>query len=66
MLWFQLYSGYSGSLQFNSLFLLFIHVLFTAFPPVVNGIFDKDLMPETLLRFPEVYKMGIEDKVTWW
>ncbi|XP_052675449.1 phospholipid-transporting ATPase VB-like isoform X2 [Crassostrea angulata] len=62
MLWFQLYSGYSGSLQFNSLFLLFIHVLFTAFPPVVNGIFDKDLMPETLLRFPEVYKMGIEDK----
>ncbi|XP_061165426.1 phospholipid-transporting ATPase VD-like isoform X2 [Saccostrea echinata] len=62
MLWFQLYSGYSGSLQFNSLFLLFIHVLFTAFPPVINGVFDKDLMPSTLLRFPEVYKMGIEDK----
>ena len=39
------------------------HVLYTACPPIVNGVLDRDLSAETLLAFPQIYKMGPQDKV---
>ncbi|XP_053399263.1 phospholipid-transporting ATPase VA-like isoform X2 [Mercenaria mercenaria] len=62
LFWFNLYSGYSGSTHIDSLFLMGHHVFFTAFPPIVNGIMDKDLVPETLLAFPTLYKVGPEGR----
>lgn len=62
LFWFNLYSGYSGATQIDSLLLMGQHVLFTAWPPVVNGVIDKDLLPETLLAFPYLYKVGPEGK----
>jgi len=64
LFWFNLYSGYSGTTHIDSLFLMLHHVVFTAFPPIVNGIIDKDLSPETLLRYPELYKVGPEGQVS--
>ncbi|XP_052278161.1 phospholipid-transporting ATPase VA-like isoform X2 [Dreissena polymorpha] len=58
LFWFNLYSGYSGSTQIESLFLTGQHVLFTAFPPIVSGIIDKDLNAETLLLDPNLYQVG--------
>lgn len=63
LFWFNLYSGYSGATHIDSLFLMGQHVLFTSFPPIVNGIMDKDLLPETLLEYPTLYKVGPEGKV---
>jgi len=63
LFWFNLYSGYSGATQIDSLFLMGQHVLFTAFPPIVSGIIDKDLSAETLLGYPELYKIGPEGQV---
>ena len=63
LFWFNLYSGYSGSTHIDSLLLLFIHVLYCAFPPIVNGIMDKDLSPKTLMDNPEIYKIGPKGKV---
>lgn len=62
LFWFNLYSGYSGSTHIDSLLLLFVHVLYCAFPPIVNGIMDKDLSPKTLLENPEIYKIGPQGK----
>ena len=64
LFWFNLYSGYSGSTHIDSLLLLFIHVLYCAFPPIVNGIMDKDLSPKTLMENPEIYKIGPKGKVS--
>lgn len=61
MFWYQIYSAYSGSMQFDSLYTMLTHVVFCAFPPLVNGVLDKDLSSETLLKFPHIYKMGIHD-----
>lgn len=61
MFWYQIYSAYSGSMQFDSLYTMLTHVAFCAFPPLVNGVLDKDLSSETLLKFPHIYKMGIHD-----
>ncbi|XP_056012522.1 phospholipid-transporting ATPase VD-like isoform X2 [Ostrea edulis] len=61
MFWYQMYSAYSGSMQFDSLYTMLTHVVFCAFPPLVNGVLDKDLSSETLLKFPHIYRMGIYD-----
>lgn len=50
-------------MQFDSLYTMLTHVAFCAFPPLVNGVLDKDLSSETLLKFPHIYKMGIHDTV---
>ncbi|KAL4230408.1 putative phospholipid-transporting ATPase VB [Mactra antiquata] len=63
LFWFNLYSGYSGATHIDSLFLMGQHVLFTSFPPIVNGIIDKDLTPETLLGIPTLYKVGQEGRI---
>ncbi|KAK3100160.1 hypothetical protein FSP39_015575 [Pinctada imbricata] len=61
--WYQPFSHFSGSLQFDSIFTMLLHVLFTALPPIINGILDKDLSADTLLRQPHIYKTGQQDKL---
>ncbi|XP_059146032.1 phospholipid-transporting ATPase VB-like [Physella acuta] len=63
LFWFQLFSGFSGSLMIDSLYLTMQHVIFTAAPPLANGIFDKDLAAETLLSEPALYKPGQKGKM---
>ncbi|CAG5132573.1 unnamed protein product, partial [Candidula unifasciata] len=58
LFWFQIFSGFSGSLMIDSLYLTMQHVIFTAAPPLANGIFDKDLNAHTLLEFPGLYRPG--------
>ncbi|GAB1601815.1 probable phospholipid-transporting ATPase VB, partial [Argonauta hians] len=58
LVWFQIFSGYSGSMQLGGVFLMLEHVLFTSLPPILNGILDKDLPAEVLLDNPELYKQG--------
>lgn len=62
--WYQLYAGWSGAVQFDSIHLMFQHVLYTSLPPIINGILDRDLSAETLLQFPSIYRMGPEDQVS--
>lgn len=64
LFWFNLYSGYSGNTHIDSLFLMGQHVLFTAFPPIVNGMIDQDLTTDTLLSIPALYKIGQEGRVS--
>ncbi|KAK3611089.1 hypothetical protein CHS0354_000095 [Potamilus streckersoni] len=61
--WFGFYSGFSGSTNIDSLYLLLQHVAFHAFPPILNGIFDKDLSASTLMTNPELYKVGPANKI---
>ncbi|KAL3879263.1 hypothetical protein ACJMK2_031565 [Sinanodonta woodiana] len=60
--WFGFYSGFSGSTHIDSLYLLLQHVAFHAFPPILNGIFDKDLSETTLMTNPKLYKVGPANK----
>ncbi|XP_076446004.1 LOW QUALITY PROTEIN: phospholipid-transporting ATPase VA-like [Babylonia areolata] len=58
LFWFQLFSGFSGSTNIDSLYLTMQHVAFLGFPPLINGIFDKDASAENLLAYPVLYKPG--------
>lgn len=36
-------------------------VLFTGIPVIMFGIYDMDVLPETALRYPWVYRNGVDD-----
>ncbi|XP_067039741.1 phospholipid-transporting ATPase VD-like [Acropora muricata] len=58
LFWFQLFNGFSGSNAIDDLSLIFFNLLFTAVPPVVCGILDKDVPDPILTITPELYKSG--------
>jgi len=62
LFWFNLYSGYSGTTHIDSLFLMLHHVVFTAFPPIVNGIIDKDLSQKPYSGIQNCIKWGPKDR----
>lgn len=48
----------------DSLYLTMQHVIFTSVPPLMNGVFDKDLSADTLLADPTLYKPGQRGEVS--
>lgn len=66
LFWFQLYNGFSGSNLIDDLSLIFFNLIFTAAPPVVCGILDKDLPASVLKSNPHLYKSGQNDEVGGW
>jgi phospholipid-translocating ATPase len=55
---YQQYSGYTGTSLHEQWSLAMFNTLFTSLPVLVMGIFDKDLLPVTLLAVPELYTKG--------
>lgn len=63
LFWFQLFNGFSGSNAIDDLSLIFFNLLFTAAPPMVCGILDKDVPDPILTVTPELYKSGQNSEV---
>ncbi|EDR22935.1 hypothetical protein, conserved [Entamoeba dispar SAW760] len=53
---FLFFNGYSGTSLFENWTLSIYNVLFTFLPIIVFGIFDRDILPETLIMNPYLYK----------
>jgi phospholipid-translocating ATPase len=51
---FQRWNGYTGTSLFESTTLTVFNTVFTSFPVIIPGIFDKDLDAATLLAVPEL------------
>ncbi|XP_023931825.1 probable phospholipid-transporting ATPase VA, partial [Lingula anatina] len=58
LFWYQMFNGFSGSVLIDQYVLMLFNVAFTAPPPFVIGIFDRDLPAATLLAKPRLYKQG--------
>ncbi|XP_078368991.1 phospholipid-transporting ATPase VD-like [Oculina patagonica] len=58
LFWFQLYNGFSGSNAIDDMSLILFNLAFTAVPPVICGILDKDVPDPILSRKPALYKSG--------
>jgi phospholipid-transporting ATPase len=56
-LWFALSNGFSGQILFERWLISFYNVMFTAWPPLALGLFDRPSKASTMLRFPELYKI---------
>ncbi|XP_076808576.1 phospholipid-transporting ATPase VD-like isoform X3 [Clavelina lepadiformis] len=61
--WFQFFCGYSGGNMIEQFYLLLFNLIFTSVPPLINGVLDKDVSQETLLKKPYLYSQGIKDEL---
>ncbi|EPQ07565.1 Putative phospholipid-transporting ATPase IB [Myotis brandtii] len=69
-LWFAFVNGFSGQILFERWCIGLYNVIFTALPPFTLGIFERSCTQESMLRFPQLYKItqnaeGFNTKVFW-
>ncbi|KAG0287649.1 hypothetical protein BGZ96_008457 [Linnemannia gamsii] len=62
VLWFQIYCGFSANLFYDYTFVSLYNLMLTAVPVLVLGATDQDLISPYVLRYPGVYKLGIQQK----
>ncbi|KAF2103894.1 P-type ATPase [Rhizodiscina lignyota] len=55
---YQRWNGYTGTSLYESWSLSMFNTLFTSLPVIFIGVFEKDLLPSTLLAVPELYTKG--------
>ncbi|XP_072467859.1 phospholipid-transporting ATPase IB isoform X7 [Notamacropus eugenii] len=69
-LWFAFVNGFSGQILFERWCIGLYNVIFTALPPFTLGIFERICTQESMLRFPQLYRItqnaeGFNTKVFW-
>ncbi|KAI5476970.1 phospholipid-translocating ATPase [Pseudohyphozyma bogoriensis] len=60
--WFSINSSFSGQVLEEGWTLTGYNVLFTVLPPVVLGVFDQFVGARMLDRYPELYRLGQQNK----
>jgi phospholipid-translocating ATPase len=55
---YQRWTGYTGTSLYESWSLSMFNTLFTSLPVIFLGVFEKDLLPQTLIAVPELYTKG--------
>jgi phospholipid-translocating ATPase len=55
---YQRWAGYTATSLYESWSLSMFNTLFTSLPVIFLGIFEKDLLPQTLIAVPELYTKG--------
>ncbi|KAK4055166.1 aminophospholipid translocase [Microbotryomycetes sp. JL201] len=60
--WFAFQNSFSGQVLPEGWTLTFYNVIFTVLPPVVLGVFDQFVGARMLDRYPELYKLGQNNK----
>eukprot|EP01012_Entosiphon_sulcatum_P031609 TRINITY_DN4015_c0_g1_i1.p1 TRINITY_DN4015_c0_g1~~TRINITY_DN4015_c0_g1_i1.p1 ORF type:complete len:1191 (-),score=188.74 TRINITY_DN4015_c0_g1_i1:51-3623(-) len=54
-IFFAFYNGESGQTLLDSWFLTFYNIAFTSLPPLLMGVFEKDLHDDIVERHPELF-----------
>ncbi|BGP28306.1 aminophospholipid translocase [Rhodotorula toruloides] len=60
--WFAFQNSFSGQVLEEGWTLTFYNVVFTVLPPIVLGVFDQFVGARMLDRYPELYKLGQNNK----
>ena len=60
--WYNFSCAYSGQKYFTEGAIQMYNFLYTNFPLLLYGIYDKDISSEAILKFPKVYLSGINDE----
>ena len=55
---YAIYSNYSATTMYSSLFLLFFNTFYTTVPVIVYGLFEKPYSDKVLLNLPELYSIN--------
>ena len=53
--WYQFHCGFSSAVIYEFTYMLLYNIVFTNFPVIALGIFDKDLESNAILAYPPLY-----------
>lgn len=56
LLWFSFYNGFTGQTLYDSWVITLYNIVFTSLPPLLYGIFEKDLNDDVINQHAEVYR----------
>ncbi|KAJ6224587.1 hypothetical protein RDWZM_003132 [Blomia tropicalis] len=60
---FQFSAAFSGQTQMDDIYLMAVNVMYTTFPAMVRGIFEKDCPEQVFQRNPILYERGRKSRV---
>jgi phospholipid-transporting ATPase len=58
--WFNFNNGFSGQKYYTEVAIQLFNLIYSAFPILLLGIYDKDLDPEYLYKYPQLYKAVVQ------
>ncbi|GJQ77455.1 hypothetical protein Trydic_g20852 [Trypoxylus dichotomus] len=66
LFWYQLFSGFSGAVMIDQMYLMLYNLLFTSLPPIAIGVYDKNAPEDLLRREPHLYRSSRLGKAYRW
>ncbi|MED6124962.1 putative phospholipid-transporting ATPase 9 [Stylosanthes scabra] len=63
---FEVHASFSGEPAYNDWFLSLYNVFFSSLPVIALGVFDQDVSARYCLRFPMLYREGVENILFSW
>uniref|UniRef100_A0A4Y0BFS1 Phospholipid-transporting ATPase n=2 Tax=Anopheles funestus TaxID=62324 RepID=A0A4Y0BFS1_ANOFN len=66
LFWYQFYCGFSGAVMIDQVYLMIYNLLWTALPPMAIGVYDKKIIDDLLLAYPQLYQHGRRGKGYKW
>ncbi|KAL1357392.1 hypothetical protein HN51_009311 [Arachis hypogaea] len=63
---FEVHASFSGEPAYNDWFLSLYNVFFSSLPVIALGVFDQDVSARFCLRFPMLYREGVENILFSW
>uniref|UniRef100_A0A8C5P6N5 Phospholipid-transporting ATPase n=1 Tax=Leptobrachium leishanense TaxID=445787 RepID=A0A8C5P6N5_9ANUR len=57
-IWFAFFNGFTALMVYDSWFIAFYSVNFTAYPVLFLGLLEQDVSAKLCLKIPELYKVG--------
>lgn len=58
LFWYQLFNGFSGSSMMDQLYRMLFNLTMTSLPPIIIGLFDRNISAATLMANPVLYRDG--------
>jgi phospholipid-transporting ATPase len=56
LLWFSFYDGFTGQTLYDAWVISLYNIIFTSLPPLLYGLFEKDLNEDVINQHAEVYR----------
>lgn len=56
LVWYAIYSGYSAQVLFDPYKMTVFNILVTSLPPLLAGLFERDIPEYLIRRYPQVYQ----------
>ncbi|TYI20721.1 hypothetical protein ES332_A07G257600v1 [Gossypium tomentosum] len=66
LFWFEAYSSFSAQPAYNDWYMSSYNVLFTSLPVIALGVFEQDFSARHCLKYPSLYKEGIDNVLFRW